>query len=655
VQEVSLTNPEALIVARDLYVAEYDIDVNAMVYSVAADALGLQEMVDQAYEEMLTQVFIQMEEDALGGHMTVGGGRMSDDLFNLLNELRQVEEIGGGQGGVMADIRIDVEIDGKHIYTWSDSDFDWMIQRPRKAVKPVELKREQQEKLQALRKDGRRWLKYAGEQLSVALDRSAPIRKKRKPRKSEKQSPAKSTPVRLRDVLQSFWKWLTGAIDEKQEVLWSNAEDRDYFEQRLGQLLEMVEKEYCVILNNALTPPPESGPFSLTPGKHQVKVIPTIIASATGGGIIGATTGATLQTSVIVKFRARNPHDWPRLRGEIEISGSPSGGQYMEEDVEFPQSALDIVCDSEGQLHLLPYTGDPAQPYGEPRPFPVDMGFTSKYLAAGAADEFGRTWLAASDGESVVIARNQGVGGFVKLVPPSLPTSAEEITGLTIGPEAFLVFLRQRLAVYLNLHKVERVPTEEIDLKILNRLLLSGVARDVPIATQVYLNRNTLRLLVANRFSSQLTTTVLNLRGGELSPSFIEGYEEPRPRRDICSVAWDDTNLEPLGVVAFRKERRIEWFTIRSAQPAQINPFALSRAVLNLASPPAAIYVGPGKGLTILLEPAGQLLYRETATDSLHVLDFEGGITAMCGRGTVLAASRKESNLVRIFECLQTG
>lgn len=91
--------------------------------------------------------------------------------------------------------------------------------------------------------------------------------------------------------------------------------------------------------------------------------MPTVLTGIRLGGFVtNLMPTPEGEATVSVKFKAVNPDDWPRLRGEQVIEGTCRTGEYLEEDIEFPQSALDIVCAGEGQLHLLPYTGNPVQP-----------------------------------------------------------------------------------------------------------------------------------------------------------------------------------------------------------------------------------------------------------------------------------------------------
>lgn len=118
-------------------------------------------------------------------------------------------------------------------------------------------------------------------------------------------------------------------------------------------------------------------------------------------------------------------------------------------------------------------------------------------------------------------------------------------------------------------------------------------------------------------------------------------------------VARDATGADPMGAVAIHTTRRIEWFH-PPAKGVFLNSQVRFERGLDLPAPPAAIQVGPGKGLTILLDPAGQMLYRETASGHLYMLDLTGGITAMHGRETIFAVSRRESDQVLILEDRRT-
>src|SRR6185295_7719677 len=69
-------------------------------------------------------------------------------------------------------------------------------------------------------------------------------------------------------------------------------------------------------------PRPNVAVVPLTTGPHRVEL--TIFAAGLGvhGSAIGAASAALSTTVGTVRFRARNPESWPRLRSEVTLSAS---------------------------------------------------------------------------------------------------------------------------------------------------------------------------------------------------------------------------------------------------------------------------------------------------------------------------------------------
>ena len=407
-----------------------------------------------------------------------------------------------------------------------------------------------------------------------------------------------------------------------------------FFDERLERLLAFVKGRDW----NLWWPDNDAKLLPLTPGRHRVRVTPTILQALAGESVTGAMEMASATASMKVTFKARNLGNWPRLRGELVVQGTCRRGEYLEEDVEFPQSAIDIVCESDGHLQLMPYTGKPEKLYASPRQFAVDAGFVASHLTAGAVDEIGRTWLGASDGVNVAVARNQGIGGFARLSLPALPNPDAGMQGFSAvamtGWGVFVVLNGRRVIVYHNLHKAEAQPAQAVDRKVLERAFLSGVGRDTGAALSVMFHIDQWRLLVADRFSGQITSAVLDVSAPETPAAFVAGYDEVRPVNDVSSIAFDDSGPEPRGVAALGTERRLEWFPLAGAGAGGPD------RTVDLAAHPSAIVMGPGSGVTILLEPAGQTLYARSADGGLHVLDLDGGISSLDCCENVLVCSR---------------
>ena len=70
---------------------------------------------------------------------------------------------------------------------------------------------------------------------------------------------------------------------------------------------------------------------------------------------------------------------------------------------------------------------------------------------------------------------------------------------------------------------------------------------------------------------------------------------------------------------------------------------------VDLAAPPTGLSAGPGAGLTIRVEPAGQLLYWDSAGGRLHLVLPEGAAVTFSACEDTLAFSQPSNNGVVIM------
>ncbi len=381
----------------------------------------------------------------------------------------------------------------------------------------------------------------------------------------------------------------------------------------------------------------------LTTGPHRVEVSAFASVVASPGSVIGATAAASAAITSRVTLRARNPERMPRLEGEVVVTGV---GTSWAADVELHPSNVDVLATDATGLALLPATGDPGRPYGRARPLQRRPASTPARLHAAVADDLGRTWVFAATDREVTVIRNAGVGGFAEPVTWAVPAGEGTIRAVDTldcgGSHVELGVLLDR--AFARLRGLEGLAVGATLAPTLTALRspvvndLTGACCRVPAA-----DGTDVAIAVTWRGSGVGTWHELGADGSvgahrPLAPLDTVALDRRAPAIAVC----DADGRTRLAAIAPEARELIRWELAAAARPELV-----ASTVDVLPAVPHQLAPALGLGVALLLGPEGQVFF---LAESLVALDPRPGTTAMHGRGPVLALARREHGEVAIFE-----
>lgn len=409
---------------------------------------------------------------------------------------------------------------------------------------------------------------------------------------------------------------------------WRNGDPvLDLFDQRLSRLEDLLGH---FDWDPPAAPARRTVKIPLTTGPHRVGVSAFAHFLVAPGSTLGAFGAQTASVASTVTLRPRNPERWPRLEGEVVCRGS---GVNQMHDVNLHPASVDVLVSGRDGLSLVPATGNPATPYGRPRPFQRQPLRAPNISHAGVVDDIGRMWvIVASDADVWVIA-NGGVGGFRPAVDlPAVgagPIRAVDLLETGQSHAAIAVLGDRAVGIISDLERLATGGTAIAQVAPIHSRVVHDEAAafcPVPAADTATVAP---ALIVAWRHSGFVTWHPISggVPAGAGLP--LAPFDEVcLPRRVVALACRLENGHAVVSAVARESREVVVWsFTDRA------RPDSASAVVSALQVAPLGLVPAGDDGHALLLGPVGQVFFRSAA--NLLPIEVAPGTHTIHGRAGV--------------------